>query len=164
MSGYDINNLFQTGNLTIIKELYKNGSLSKEKLKSTNNIYFYFSCKYGHLELCKWIHQICNLTKKEVIYDDNIFLCACKYGQLKVCEWLYETFILSKKDITVDYNIVLAWVVKNKHYDIIDFLFNKVGLTKDEVQNRLNLFSEEDKETIMKYLNPLGLFTKSALA
>lgn len=48
-------------------------------------------CKNGHLEMAKWLVNLCGTTKINIHKDDNLAVdWACEYGQLEIIKWLVE--------------------------------------------------------------------------
>jgi len=84
---------------------------------------FYSACRYGLLELAKWLF----LKKKINIFDAKIaFRAACYNGHLNTVEWLYDTF---KGDFDAIYlQTVLIKLRKSKQKDkvskVIDLISN----------------------------------------
>ena len=111
-------NLCRRGKFTKAKEFYQNNA-DKIDIHANNEEAFRLSCKYGHLEIAKWL---INLSIKEEepinIHIDNewAFRKSCEQGHLNVVKWLYR---VSKQQKTpIDLTIFDSYI--NIHKTIVD--------------------------------------------
>jgi hypothetical protein len=156
--------LIKSGNLEELKNLYKNGILTREVIKQSRNfLLFENACYEGKLEICKWLCKTFQITKEEASkYLNLTFFFACKNGHLKVCQWLCEEFQITKKEAMSYNNLAFQWACHNNHYHIISFLCNTFDIKEKDVKDVIMQLSEEKQKKILDCFISFGSFTKPA--
>ena len=79
-------NLINSGDLLAIQEMYYN---QINNILVDYDMIFIRTCKYGHLEVAKWLLEIkpdINISTE----NDSAFICACISGNLEIPKWLLE--------------------------------------------------------------------------
>jgi hypothetical protein len=74
-------NATKSGNLQLVQMLNQAKRFTKEDIK----LVIYYSCKYGHLDLLKWIYN-----EESSLLDDIDLYNACIGGHLKLIKWIYN--------------------------------------------------------------------------
>ncbi len=70
----------------------------------------------GNLEVCQWLHNVCNINIRNV--DEDNFYRLCKYNYIMIIEWLYsigkirKEFLLNRQYYTIDqsYSKIKYWL------------------------------------------------------
>ena len=90
------------------------------------------ACTKGNIELCKWLHSVYELTKKNATaYNNYAFQRAAERGHLNICKWLYTTYSLTKEDATSKDNIAFYLAAIYRHIKVCEWLYITFNLDKD---------------------------------
>lgn len=93
----------------------------------------------GDLALCRWVHQVFNLTPVEARGNHGYPLCmASANGHLSVCQWLHATFNLTAKDARTDLCFALRWSATNGHVNVCKWLVDTFHLNAKDVRAHEN--------------------------
>lgn len=132
------------GSIDIVKWLYENKQLIGSDTKPYN-----FACMNGHLEIIKYLddNRINNHS------CDSIKL-AIKNNHRDVIEYLYKQNSFHNRYIVGDYaDSEIIYYIKDKNYDMIKFLSNRLKLKGDKTIDIKYLLEIEDDEFIINVLN-----------
>jgi hypothetical protein len=164
MDAYNVvHRSIESNNLKELINLYENGTLKRNAIEHNNFYLFRYACFNKKLEICQWLYEKFQITKKEaLIYGNSAFQLTCGKGHLEVCQWLYETYHITKKEAMSYNNLAFQWACNNNHYHIISFLCNAFGIMEEEVKDIIEEYSKEKQEKILDCLTPFGSFTKPA--
>ena len=156
MSKVLVNHCCKTGDLDALKELFLEKKLNYESVSFYNHQQFETACKYGHLNVCKWLYNTFNLQDK--IYTPH---CSCFFYHYDVCQWLCKKYMISKQNLidVICYDFQCA-LKENLNIELFRYLFNYVCLTEDDVSSFISNFTEKEKKVITYCLTPIGLLTK----
>ncbi|MEM3857933.1 MAG: ankyrin repeat domain-containing protein [Candidatus Micrarchaeaceae archaeon] len=121
MADEDFKNACYTGNLELAKEIYEKYKIDIHK---KNDLIFRWTCRYGHLEILKWLHS---LGVDVRVNNDQSFVLACSGGNLDVAKWLYE--MDSNIDINVNDSEPLIMACTSGNLDLVKWL---TGLNKKQ--------------------------------
>jgi hypothetical protein len=79
------------------------------------------------LEVCRWLYETFQITKKEASEYNNIaFECACEHNQYHIISFLCNTFGITEEDVK---NIIERYP-KEKQEKILDCLIPFGSFTK----------------------------------
>ena len=107
------NEACQNGNLKLAKELYETNKID---IHFNNESAFKWSCRYGQIEIAKWL---LTLDGKIDIHSNNdeAFRWCCSKGHIEIAKWLLT---LDKFD-----NRLVCDYIKFKNNGIYRYLFRK---------------------------------------
>jgi hypothetical protein len=139
---YFINMVIFYGHLPICEWFQSVYPQSKDNIifrKSYYNKKYYNSietaCKYGHLEIIKWLFLTFQLTINDISLNNNeCFVLACKEGHYNVVEWLGLHFDIDKEIVLNPRTFIVEELSLLERFDIIQFLFNFFGVTEMDVE------------------------------
>ena len=83
---------------------------------------FTWSCKYGQLDVVKWLWEVSERNIDIHANNEAVFILSCEYGQLDVVKWLWE---VSERniDIYADDEAVFRICYEYGHLDIAKWLW-----------------------------------------
>lgn len=109
------------GKLNVSKYIYKINIKPKIDLHTDHELAFRLGCKYGHLEIAKWIWNISNKTID--LHRDNycIFQITCQHGHTEIAKWLID---ISGNTINIyaDDNLAFRWSCENGQIETAKWL------------------------------------------
>lgn len=110
----------QNNHLHIIKYLHKHGC----NICRFNNYVLLHACKYGYLDIVKYVIHICMVP----ICVDNYmpFMEAVKYNHLKIIEYFVDNYNL---DVKINNNFAIKWAHKYNNNELIVYLSKFYTLT-----------------------------------
>jgi hypothetical protein len=168
-----------TGNLDAIKELIK---IYHNDIDLYDIIEWGFclACKYGHLNIVKYLIDIYKTPYNENKYYNKInihykdeygFQLACRSGQINIVEYLVNLYKTNKDynkiDIHKNDELGFRWAYENKHKHIVKYLIGlyKTQHNQNKVYDTINIYSFFDLEYIVprnilsKYISSCGYCT-----
>ena len=114
----------ENGSLDDLKSLYENDNNIIKQLINEETI-FYLACKYGHLDMARWIYSI----DQDQIYIKSIRCCtsfyiSCYYGYFDMAKWIYS---IDPNQIKVSNNsnqTPFYVACLNGHIDIVKWIYS----------------------------------------
>lgn len=109
------------------------------------------------------VKSICQ-KRKDYINKSFALIYACKYGDLETIKLLYSIeltgniashFIQSSKDSSVVYNTPFAAAAGENKMDIVKFFLENHRTNKDEDLTEKNYQSSQNKDYLIRFINPL---------
>ena len=110
----------ENGNAHGALELYSN--YPSINIHDDEDYAFRYSCINGHLELAKWLYNMCNCIVNVRVYEDFAFVHSCANGHIEVAQWLLE--IEPSININAQGHHAFKYACKNGHFDVAQWLFS----------------------------------------
>ena len=129
------NSACEKGELEMCKFFY---SLNNINIRNNNEYCFIHACKYGHINICKWLLKIdpnINILDS-TNYNNTLdaFYLACLNGHIEIINWLYKFDEIKKGIKDGRWNWAFCDCCKKNNLDILKFLYrNKIYRNENDI-------------------------------
>jgi len=132
-------NVENINNLIVEMIKYRNINMLKligNYFNNKNTIkYVKMACRYGHINIVKYLHQEIEWSKENFQSDEYLCLIACENGHLDVVKYLHLKIRLPKKNFQSRNNYACRWACEKGHLNVVKYLHQKIKLTKQDFQS-----------------------------
>lgn len=129
----------EVGNLAGLKNLSTTFDLvATTGFREKRALAFAQACGHGHLEVAKYLDELCALTWEEAWTEEGLaFRMAARDGHLGVLRWLLEEFALEGSFADRVADLALRAAIENGRDETADWLFLQFGVPKERHANQM---------------------------